>query len=201
MFNNINDEELDVYEKIGQKIKIRKEIESIDEKIEVLKVKEDIEQISLVEDIKKLSERRDLLLEEESENQTGNSEEYALIIGKLDAIKDLKKKLHKLEEKKSSISEKIYGKLKQEYDDEYKKNESILLNETDKIIKVKNEVEEFLKNVNVLREEEEVRFNLNEYSEQEYNELIEKIDKNEKKAEAIQYATTVLLEEFQNELK
>ena len=199
MFNNFNEEEIEVYEKIGQKIKIRKEIESINEKIEVLKVKEDIEQISMADEIKKLADRRDLLSEEEKD--VGNSEEYAIIIGKLDEIKNLKKRLKKLEEKKNSISENVYTKLKQEYEDDYKKNELILLKETEKIKKLNEEVTSFINNIDLLREEEKLRFDLNEYTEAQYKDLIEKLSKNEKRAEAVLYATSLLVEEFTNELR
>lgn len=199
MFNNFNEEEIQVYEKIGQKIKIRKEIDGINEKIEVLKVKEDIEQVSMADEIKKLTERRDLLSEEEKD--VGNSEEYALIIGKLDEIKSLKKRLKKLEEKKASISENVYNKLKQEYEDNYKKNELILLKETEKIKKLNEEVASFINNIDRIREEEKLRFELNEYSEEKYNEILDEISKNEERGEAILYATSLLVEEFTNELQ
>ena len=199
MFNNFNEEEIQVYEKIGQKIKIRKEVDNINEKIEVLKVKEDIEGVSMADEIKKLIDRRDLLSEEEKD--VGNSEEYILIIGKLDEIKSLKKRLKKLEEKKGSISENVYTKLKQEYEDDYKKNELLLLKETEKIKKLNEEVSTFIKNIDLLREEEKLRFDLNEYTEEQYNELTDKLSKNEKRAEAILYATSVLVDEFTNELQ
>ena len=199
MFNNFNEEEIDLYEKIGQKIKIRKEIENINEKIEVLKVKEEIEQVSMADQIKELTDRRDLLSEEEKD--VGTSEEYNLIIGKLDEIKSLKKRLRKLEEKKGSISDNVYKKLKQEYDDEFNKSELILLKETEKIKKLNDEVSSFIKNIDLIKEEEKLRFDLKEYTEEKYKELLDEISKNEKRAEAILYATSVLIDEFKNELQ
>ena len=63
MFSDFNDEEIDLYEKIGKKLKIRQEIQKIDEKIEVFKVKEEIEGISLDEEKNALIDRKKLLRE------------------------------------------------------------------------------------------------------------------------------------------
>ena len=80
MFKDFNEEEIDKYEKLGQKIKIRTEIEKIDEKIEVLKVKEEIEQVSLTEEINALIDRKKLLSEEEDDIK--ESQEYSSVVGK-----------------------------------------------------------------------------------------------------------------------
>lgn len=199
MFSDFNDEEIDLYSRLGQKLKIRQEIQKIDEKIEVLKVKEDIEGISLDEEKNSLFERKKLLGEEESD--LAESKEYKSIIGNLDAIKALKVKLGKLESKKGTISDKVFQKLKEEYEDEYKKTEMTLLKETERIQKLHQKLEKFVKNIDALREEEKLRFDLKEYSEEQYNKIIETISKNGKKAESVLYATSVLLDEFKNELK
>ena len=199
MFSDFNEEEIDVYEKIGQKIKIRKEIEQIDEKIEILKVKEEIEQINLDDEINPLIDRKKILQEEE--NDLADSEEYKDIIGKLDSLKELKVKLKKLDAKKGTISDNVFTKLKQEYEDQYKKDELILLKETERIQKLHEKLDSFIKNIDLLREEERLRFNLNEYNDEKYNEILESISQNEKRAESILYATEILLEEFKTELR
>ena len=199
MFSDFNDEEIDLYEKIGKKLKIRQEIQKIDEKIELLKVKEEIEGVSLDDDKNTLIERKKLLGEEESDITESN--EYKSIIGTLDIIKALKVKIKKLESKKGTISENVFQKLREEYEDDYKKNELLLLKETERIQKLHNKLEQFIKNIEVLREEERLRFDLQEYSDEQYNKIVETITKNAKKAESVIYATSVLLDEFKNELK
>ena len=198
MFSDFNEEEIDVYEKIGQKIKIRREIEKIDEKIEILKVKEEIDEKNLDDEINPLIERKKILQEEEDD--LTDSEEYNSIIGKLDTFKELKIKLQKLETKKGTISDNVFIKLKQEYEGEYNKTELVLLKETERIQKLHEKLDSFIKNVDLLREEERLRFNLSEYTENQYNELLEKISQDEKRAESVLYATAILLEEFKNEL-
>ena len=199
MFSDFNEEEIEKYEKIGQKIKIRKEIEKIDEKIEILKVKEDIEQISLDEEINALIDRKKLLSEEEDD--LTDSDEYKSIIGNLDSLRSLKVKLKKLQGKKGQISDNVFEKLRQEYEDDYKKNEMILLKETERIQKLHQKLDSFIKNIDLKREEEKLRFDLNEYTKDQYDEIIENISKDEKRAESVLYATSVLIEEFKDELQ
>ena len=199
MFSDFNEEEIEKYEKIGQKIKIRKEIEKIDEKIEILKVKEDIEQISLDEEINALTERKKLLSEEEDD--LTDSDEYKSIIGNLDSLRSLKVKLRKLQSKKGQISVNVFEKLRQEYEDNYKKNEMILLKETERIQQLHQKLDSFIKNIDLKREEEKLRFDLNEYTKDQYDEIIENISKDEKRAESVLYATSVLIEEFKDELQ
>ncbi len=199
MFSDFDENEIELYEKLGQRIKIRKEIEKINEKIEKLKVKEDIEQVDLSEEINALIERKKILSEEEKD--IAESEEYKSIIGKLDTFKGLKIKLKKLETKKGTISENVFNKLKEEYESEYKKNELILLKETERIQQLHKKLDAFIKNIDVLREEEQLRFNLNEYTEDQYNSILENISVNEKRAESVLYATSVLIDEFKSELQ
>ena len=199
MFSDFNEEEIERYEKIGQKIKIRKEIEKIDEKIEILKVKEDIEQISLDEEINALTDRKKLLSEEEDD--LTDSDEYKSIIGNLDSLRSLKVKLRKLQSKKGQISVNVFEKLRQEYEDDYKKNEMILLKETERIQQLHQKLDSFIKNIDLKREEEKLRFDLNEYTKDQYDEIIENISKDEKRAESVLYATSVLIEEFKDELQ
>lgn len=199
MFSNFNQEEIDLYEKIGKKIKIRKEIEKISENLEILKVKEDIESTSFENEKNKLIARRDILVEEEKD--LSDSQEFSSMISKLDAIKNLKSRLKKLHEKKSQISTNIYEKLKNEYEEEYKKQELTILKELEKIKTLNIEVDNFLKNIEEKREEEQIRFNLQDYTEEEYNNAIELLNTNGKKAESIFYATVDIIEEFKNELQ
>ena len=109
--------------------------------------------------------------------------------------------MQKLDGKKGQISDNVFYKLKQEYEDEYKKNELVLLKESERIKELHDKLESFIKNIELLKEEEKLRFDLNEYSQQKYNEVLNEISTNEKRAESILYATGVLLEEFKNELK
>ncbi len=199
MFSDFNDEEIDIYEKIGQKLKIRQEIQKINEKIEIFKVKEEIEQVSLESDITALLDRKKLLDEEESD--ISDSTEYKSIVGTLDSLKSLKVKLQRLEGKKGTISEKIFEKLKLEYEDDYKKSELLLLKETERIQKLHQKLENFIKNIGALREEERLRFDLQEYSEEQYDKILDTISKNEKRAESVLYATSVLLDEFKSDLQ
>lgn len=199
MFSDFNDEEIDTYEKIGQKLKIRQEIQKINEKIEILKVKEEIEQVSLESDINALLDRKKLLDEEESD--IIDSTEYKSIIGTLDSLKSLKIKLQKLESKKGTISDNVFEKLRREYEDEFKKIEMILLKETKRIQTLHQKLENFVKNIDVIREEEKLRFDLQEYTEEQYKNILESISKNGKRAESVLYATSVLIDEFKSELK
>lgn len=199
ILGEFDEKEIEEYEQIGKKVKISKEIENIDEKIEVLKVKEDIEQISLKEEIDSLLERKKILIEEESD--ISDSDEYKSIIGNLDTIKSLKVKLEKLQGKKGQISDNVFNKLQQEYQEEYKKNELILLKETERIQQLHEKLESFIKNIDTIKEEEKLRFDLGEYTENEFNDIINSISSNEKKIESVLYATSVLLEEFKNELR
>ena len=191
--------EIDNYEQIGKKVKIRKEIENINEKIEVLKVKEDIEQVSLKEEMDSLLDRKKILIEEE--NDISDSGQYKSIIGNLDTIKSLKIKLEKLQSKKGQISDNVFNKLYQEYEIEYKKNELILLKETERIQHLHEKLESFIKNLDIIKEEEKLRFDLGEYNEDKFNEILHDISSNEKRIESVLYATSVLLEEFKNELR
>lgn len=199
MFIDFDDSEIELYDKLGSRIKIRKEIDNINEKIEVLKVKEDIEQIELGEEIAALNDRKKILSEEEKD--IAESDEYKSIIGKFDTFKALKVKLKKLESKKGEIAENVYNKLKEEYTEDYKKNEMMLLKETERIQQLHTKVKKFSENIDALKEEEKLRFDLGEYTEDQYKNIVENIALNEKRAESVLYATSVLVDEFKSELK
>ena len=76
-----------------------------------------------------------------------------------------------------------------------------MLKETEKIKKLNEDISTFLQNIDSIKEEEKLRFELKEYTEKKYKELLDEISMNEKRGETILYATSVIIEEFKNELQ
>jgi ribosomal protein L40E len=110
-------------------------------------------------------------------------------------------KLEKIEEKKATVSNEVYSKVKREYDDKLKKIESSLAEYTDiikeEITRLRNEHEKFTeqeKEIKLKKEEMELRYSIGEYNDGSFKKASEE---NEVQLKAI----TINLQKLREQIK
>ena len=190
----INDDEFNKYKTLTNRLKIKREINNIKLEIEKLAVKEEIEEISLSDEKKELQTRLEILTDEGDFSDL--SKEYDILMKK-EEISNFKRRLKKLEEKKDSISINVFNKLKNEYESGLESSQLFLQNEINNIQKIQDDVKEFLSDYGANEEEIRIRKDLNEIIEDEFENKLQFMKDNKKRAESILELTKLLLEELE----
>lgn len=189
----INEDELTKYKKLSEKLKIKNEIKYIKLDIEKFEVREEIEEINLTEEKNELVTRLEILNEEANFSKMNNQFE---ILTKKSEIVNIKKRIIKLKGKKDSISQKVFDKLLQEYNENLDDNVSYLQKETDVIFKLKEKALEYINSFEKIKEELDIRLNLQDINNENYNNQNEILNSNKKRADSVLTITTLLLEEL-----
>lgn len=189
-FPDISLEEEKLFSQLATRIKLRSEIEKISIEIEKNLVKEEIEGLDLSNERKELEERKSVLKEEYDEI---SEEELPYLILKKD-LSDTSIRLQKLEERKDSISQKVFDSLYSEYLEKHQNLQSKIANEERRIREILDRCRDFLEKLTENREEIMIRSELGEIDKQELNSKLDELNKQKLRAEDLVAVTSQILE-------
>lgn len=192
MFDEIDDKQMEIFEKVATKLALRSELSKIKDEIETLIVKEDIENANYSEEIKNLTLRKETLqgeLEDE-ENLTSDPEILQIRID----VKNIEQRLKKLEEKKDTISETVYTRLKTEYTELMQKAQEKLTQEETKYRDWHAQAKALLEKAEDLKEEISIRGSIGDLSKEKMNEELKKLKINNKKSKIVFSVTQLLID-------
>ena len=196
MDNPISNVELKQYKELINRLKIKKEITNIKLEIEKLGVREEIEEIDLSKEKREMENRLEILQEEGDFSDL--SKQYDVIRWKYEIL-GFKSRIQKLDEKKGSITPNVFEKLLEEYQVGLIQNSSKLKGAVESITNTQNSAQEFLSSFNEIKEEIEIRKNLNELSEEQFSTKLQQLEEQKESAESAFEITKLLLEELKIE--
>lgn len=181
------------YKDLSNQLRIKKEINNINLDIEKLSVREEIEEVDLSQEKNELKKRLEILNDEIDTTYHLKNHE---ILQKKEKISSFNARITKLEEKKISISENVYLKLKDEYETERLENISFIQGEINKINLLQDKAKSFIEEYNANKEELAIRQQLNELSEEEYTSRLTDLENKKVEFDTIIEITNLLLEEL-----
>ncbi|OLS24897.1 MAG: hypothetical protein HeimC3_17730 [Candidatus Heimdallarchaeota archaeon LC_3] len=170
-FPEITNEEEKIFSRLATKIKLNSEINQIKIEIEKNAIKEQIEEMDLSNEQEQLKERQKVLEEEFEEI----SDDFPFLILKQE-LQTISVRLKKLEEKKDTISEKVYSSLYKEYIEKYNDVQTKFNTEERRIREIQNQCKNFIENLADSREELIVRSEIGDLSENDLKSKLEEFD-------------------------
>ncbi|MFW9928803.1 MAG: hypothetical protein ACFFD1_05395 [Candidatus Thorarchaeota archaeon] len=171
-FPNISQDEEKIFTRLAKKMRIKNEIEEITTELEKNTIKAEIEGKDYTQEQEELETRKKALEEEYAEL----SEDFPYITLK-NNVTEATHRLQKLEEKKSTISEKVYKLLYEEYSEKLTTLQTTLAEEERHIREIQKQCELFLDHLEETKEEVKVRYELEEINKDDMENELQDLNK------------------------
>ncbi|MHA2297862.1 MAG: hypothetical protein ACXADA_17665 [Candidatus Hodarchaeales archaeon] len=194
MIEEITEEQLEQLKGVARQAELKNEMEKVTTEIEELKIRQEIEESDLSKEIGAAEKRIDDIKKELADLTLSHP-----FIELGEKRKTNIKRMRALEEKKGKVSESVFNRLKNEYEEKIRATESQFQEEMAKMRKLEVASRDFTGDINEKKEELQVRKELGELTEEELAQKLADFDKQKEKATIVKRAVTKLIDMYEYE--